>query len=106
MEPEKDKWINTILGSLDGIQRAEPSPFLFAKIQNKLNARPEKTYVSRQTVWLAAASFVVLAVLNWQLVTGVSGTTKPNTGELNTVITDMHLYPTSQPYDAWSGPNY
>lgn len=105
MEPEKTKWINAILNSLDGLQRAEPSPFLFAKIQNRLAARPD--YVPMRTVWLAAASFALLAVLNWQLADSLGSPAPTTTGELEKVITDLHLYPaTNQFYDVWSGQNY
>lgn len=107
MEPEKDKWINDVLGSLEGLNRTEPSPFLFSKIRNRLSVSTNTTYVPTRMVWLAASSFAVLALLNWQLVAGSAGQNRAGSTELNTVITDMHLYPASaQPYDLWSGQNY
>ncbi|NID12255.1 hypothetical protein [Fibrivirga algicola] len=107
MEPGKDTWINDVLGSLDGLSRAEPSPFLFAKIRNKLTDAPSSGYVPTRLVWLATASFALLAVLNWQLLQRVSGTTSPTSADLHTVVTDMHLYPsTHQLYAVWSGQNY
>ena len=107
MEPEKDKWINDVLGSLDRLNRTEPSPFLFAKIRNRLSDSPSSAYVPMRVVWLAAASFAVLALLNWQLIAGITGQNSATNTELNTVITDMHLYPaTTQLYDVWSGQNY
>ncbi|WP_375444609.1 hypothetical protein [uncultured Fibrella sp.] len=107
MEPEKDKWINDVLGSLDGLNRTEPSPFLFARIRNRLSDSSSPAYVPARLVWLAAASFAVLALLNWQLIAGIAGQNSATGTELNTVIIDMHLYPaTTQLYDVWSGQNY
>lgn len=107
MEPEQENWINDVLGSLDGLNRTEPSPFLFARIRNRLLTNPSVAYVPNRMVWLAAASFAVLALLNWQIIAGLAGQGVQERNELNSVINDMRLYPTSnQLYDVWSGPNY
>jgi hypothetical protein len=107
MDPKKEKWINDVLGSLDHVQRADPSPFLFAKIQHTLRSDSATTYVSTRTVWLTMASFALLAVLNWQLASRSINPSRTTTGELNTVITDLHLYPANnQLYDVWSERNY
>jgi hypothetical protein len=62
MEPEKE--INEVLNSFDGIKRAEPSPFLYNRILSRIdiNVRPAPA----KLIWLAAASFVLLIVLNFQ----------------------------------------
>ncbi|MBO0947815.1 hypothetical protein [Fibrella forsythiae] len=107
MEPEKDNWINDVMGSLDGLNRTEPSPFLFARIRNRLSTTPSTAYVPGRLVWVVAASFAVLALLNWQILAGMAGQGVQEKNELNTVITEMHLYPASnQLYDLWSGQNY
>ncbi|ADB41114.1 hypothetical protein [Spirosoma linguale] len=107
MEPKQEKWINDILDSVNSLQRAEPSPFLFAKIRDRLNAASQPVYVPARTVWLAAASFTLLALLNWQLTTTPAPATTTQTTELNTVATEMQLYPaTNQLYDVWNGQNY
>ncbi|MFD2932370.1 hypothetical protein [Spirosoma flavum] len=107
MEPEKEKWINDVLGSLNNIQQAEPSPFLFAKIQNRLVPVRQTVYVSTRTVWLVAASFAFLTLLNWQVIDQSVLPITNHTKDLNTVISDMQLYPaTNQLYDVWSEQNY
>jgi len=95
MEPEKEQWINKVLGSLDGIQRAEASPFLFAKIRNRLTAEPAPIYVPLRTVWLIAASFAMLLLLNWGVAASVFSSGTTDSVDLDTVITDMHLYPST-----------
>ncbi len=107
MEPEAEKWSNDVLGSLDGLKRTEPNPFLFANIRNRLVTSAAMAYVPAKLVWLMAASFIFLALLNWQLIADVAGEANSGSNELNTVITDLHLYPaTNQLYDLWSGQNY
>ncbi|MGF7217965.1 hypothetical protein GGR92_004142 [Spirosoma lacussanchae] len=107
MEPEKEKWIDDVLSSADGLQRAEPGPFLFASIRNRLTDRAVPVRLPMRTVWLAAASFGLLVVLNWQAASGRFASAPANASELNTVVTDLNLYPaTNQLYDVWSGPNY
>ncbi|QMW02035.1 hypothetical protein [Spirosoma foliorum] len=107
MEPKKNKWINDILSSSDGIQRVDPSPFLFAKIQNRLDTEASTVYLSARTVWLTIASFALLLLLNWHIISQQSAPFSPNSAELNAVVSDMQLYPsTNQPYDLWSGQSY
>ncbi|OJW73215.1 MAG: hypothetical protein BGO59_06945 [Spirosoma sp. 48-14] len=107
MKPEKDKWINSVLNSLEGMQRAEPSPFLFAKIQHQLATRNSPVYIPARTVWLTVASFALLLLLNWRIIDNSSTPKTNDTSDLNTVVSGMQLYPsTNQPYDLWSGQNY
>ena len=104
MEPENEKRIDTILNSLSGMQRAEPSPFLYARIRNRLSAGATP-FVTRRGVWLAAASLVLLGLLNWRVLH--QPTPAPNPGDLGVVVTDMQLYPTAnQPYARWNERNY
>jgi hypothetical protein len=67
METEKEKRIEAIMSSLDGMQPAEPAPFLYNKILNKISEK-SREYTPMKLVWLAAASFVLLILLNWQIV--------------------------------------
>ena len=107
MEPKKDKWINDVLGSLDNIQRAEPSPFLFAKIQNRLAGESATVYLPARTAWFTVASFALLLLLNWRIISRQSAPINADATDLNTVVSDMQLYPsTNQPYDLWSGQSY
>ena len=107
MEPEKEKWINRVLNSLDGMQRAEPSPFLYAKIQHRLADKNSPVYIPNRTVWLTLASFALLLLLNWRIIERNVMPKATNASDLTTVVSGMQLYPsTNQPYDLWSGQNY
>lgn len=59
----KEQWANEVLQSLEGIQRAEPSADLFAKISQKL---PKEKVINRIPLkhlsWAAAAACIVIAV--------------------------------------------
>lgn len=62
-----------LLEPLKGLQRAEPNPFLFTRIEARLNARADDQIaprVSPATVRLVLAGVVLLGVLNalvwWQ----------------------------------------
>ncbi len=61
----KEKWINEVMNSLDDVKSAEANPFLYNKILNTLGSG-EVEYAPMKLVWLAAASFALLAVLNFQ----------------------------------------
>ena len=64
MNMDKEKNINEILNSLDGIQKAGANPFLFEKISNKINS-PGLEKVPLKFVWLTAFAFVILLLLNF-----------------------------------------
>ncbi|MEZ0607534.1 hypothetical protein ACAW74_03410 [Fibrella sp. WM1] len=96
MEPKPQQWINDVLRSLDGLQPAEPSPFLYAKIRNRI-AAPPVTYAPKRLVWLAAASFAILALLNWRLV-GSSANVAGEAASLRALASAWQLYPTNQLY--------
>ena len=107
MEPEKETWVNEVLGSLTNMQRAEPSPFLFAKIQNRFIHEQQTVYVSDKTVRTVVASFALLVFLNWQIINWLTTSNTHQVNNLNTVVSDMQLYPkTNQLYDVWSERNY
>ena len=57
---EKEDFIDSILNSVDGIATATPSDAVFQKIENKIN----ETTISTSTMWLVAASIVVLISFN------------------------------------------
>lgn len=58
---EKDKWIEKIIYSTNGISKAIPNEQLFSKIELKI----QNEYRSEtNTKWLVAASIVILLSLN------------------------------------------
>lgn len=106
MKRKKEQWVDEVFGSLNGLERAEPNPFLFAKIENRIQqASARIACVPARTVWLVAASFALLVFLNGQLIRRKVAPSTENS--LNSVVSDMQLYPTeNQLYSGWSGQNY
>jgi hypothetical protein len=67
---EKENWKDDIFRSLDGIQRAEPSPMLFDKIRAKTKAAAyEMQVVRRPYLALAAACLALLIMVNVRVLT-------------------------------------
>lgn len=60
---EKETWKNDVMGSLEGIQRAEPGARVFAAIRAK-TAAARMQVVRRPYVALVAACLTLLAVAN------------------------------------------
>jgi hypothetical protein len=94
MEPKQEQWINDILNSTDGMKRAEPGAFLFAKIRNRLPSGAPPVRVSPITVWLTVASFALLILLNWRVLYWPSNAATSQSTELLNVATEMNLFPT------------
>jgi len=62
---DKKKWIKDTLNSIDGIKCAEPNPFLFPKILNRLkNGERPAAFIPRKKAILIYTSIIILAVLN------------------------------------------
>lgn len=62
---EKEQWIDEILNSTDGLQKASADAHLFSRIERRLR---ECEFVSPKTVWLAAASIAILVAVNVVLI--------------------------------------
>ena len=92
MDMNKEKWINEVMNSLADIKSAEANPFLYNKILNKLGSE-EVEYAPMKLVWLAAASFALLAILNFQVLkkTSVSN----NRTEVQEIATAYNLVNTN-----------
>ncbi|GAB2598700.1 hypothetical protein [Spirosoma areae] len=107
MEPKQEKWVNDILNSIDGVQRAEPNPFLFAKIRNRLTTEPMPVYVSVRVIWGTVLSFALLLLLNWRVINQPVPARAVSTDDLNAVVSEMQLTPISDQLDnVWSEHNY
>lgn len=72
---ERDDYINQILNSVTGIAKVAPSDTVFENIEQLIN----KSKISTKTLWLVAASIVVLISLNIVL---LSNTIKDNDSEM------------------------
>ena len=70
---EKENWINEILNSTNGMTQVAPNEDLYSKIERKIFLN--KNVVSTQTVWLVAASLVILTSLNISVLQNKKGTT-------------------------------
>ena len=62
MQEDKEKWIDDVLGSLKGSQRAKPNPLLYAKIENQLDAPEIKIIPMRQWAYAITAAILVLVI--------------------------------------------
>ena len=68
MDPKKEQWKEEILNSLENMQPADPNPFLFAKIQHKLEEQgrqASQTFISKPLMTLAFTAIVFLISLNF-----------------------------------------
>ncbi|MES2747952.1 MAG: hypothetical protein V4648_06220 [Bacteroidota bacterium] len=72
---EKETFINDILNSTNGITKVTPSADLLSKIELRIQST---TTFSTKTIWLVAASIVVLAMINISLVMKNTATSKDN----------------------------
>ena len=59
---DKEKWIDEVLSSMEGSQRAQPRPELYKKIEGKLLA--EKGSVVQFNQWKYAAAAVLVLLIN------------------------------------------
>lgn len=83
MDPKKEQWKEEVLKSLENIQPAKPNPFLFAKIQHKLEEQRKaktSTFLSRPVMSLAFAAVAFLIGLNFF---AISQLTSPSSGNLS-----------------------
>ncbi|MFK7906460.1 MAG: hypothetical protein AB8B69_15120 [Chitinophagales bacterium] len=63
MQNEKEQWKDSILNSLEGIQKASPDDALFLKITQRIGQKATKI-IPMNRVRMAAAAAVLLFVLN------------------------------------------
>ena len=73
---EKENYIETILNSTNGITKVAPSADLFSKIELRIQS---KITVSTRTLWLVAASIVVLLTINVSVIMKTKATSKDAT---------------------------
>lgn len=86
---EREEFINTILKSVDGITKVTPSDSIFLKIEKEINSNSVPT----KTLWLVAASVVVLLSLNLALLSG-----KANSNESELTDFESSLNKSNQLY--------
>lgn len=62
MKEDLHKRIEETMNSLDGMQKAEATPFLYGKIRSRLEGVRE--YVPKQLAWRMVIALVIVAVMN------------------------------------------
>ncbi len=60
---DNEKRISNILNSLEGMQKAEPSPNLYAKIQTRLNSLSVNT-ISIKWTYASLSALTILLLIN------------------------------------------
>ena len=88
---ERNNWIQNILQSTNGIKTIAPSDDLFLKIQQRIK---QESKVSPKTLWLVAASILVLTMLNITIITSKSKSNINSTAE----YLEMTVYKSNQLY--------
>ncbi len=68
---EQEKWSSEILNSLNGMEKAEPSPYLFSKIQTRLHYSKEEK-VPLKWAFLSMASLCIIFFLNITVAKAIS----------------------------------
>ena len=58
----KEKWINEVENSLNGLSPAEVNPYLYSKITSRINAKKEVAPL--KLVWATSILFVIVLILN------------------------------------------
>jgi len=58
----KEKWINEVENSLNGLSPAEVNPYLYSKITSRINAK--KVVAPLKLVWATSILFVIVLILN------------------------------------------
>ncbi len=56
---QKEKWIDEILESVDGIKAAEAKNISWQTIQQRMNAQPQNYFFQTKIKWVAAAVIIV-----------------------------------------------
>ena len=62
MKKEVQQKVEETLNGLDGLQRAEASPYLYSKIRNKMQS--VNNAVPHSLAWRMIAALVIIALLN------------------------------------------
>ncbi|MGZ4054294.1 MAG: hypothetical protein ACXVPU_18430 [Bacteroidia bacterium] len=87
---DKEKWINDVMNSLDGIKSPGVNPFLYNRILEKIGSGNSE-YAPMKLVWLAAASFILLIALNFTIIKAASSAHGNKKNELQKIAADYQL---------------
>ena len=102
MKQEKEKWIDSVLGSSKEIKRAEASPFLFTRIKEKINeaAEPVRKVIHVRQAIIIAVSFLILLIFNLDLMFNSSSSASSSEQEMYRVAKSYNLLPENNLYQS------
>jgi len=75
---EREDFINKVLSSTNGITKVIPNDAIFLKIEKRI----DETTISLRTIWLVAASIVILISFNIMLLNGKSNSNESEIASL------------------------
>ncbi|MBA2613840.1 MAG: hypothetical protein H0U95_17895 [Bacteroidetes bacterium] len=85
----KEKWIQDTENSLIGLKPAEVNSYLYSKIITRLTTKVEQA--PAKLIWAAAASFIVLVVLNFFIIKSSNSGVNTNKAELQSLKQQFQL---------------
>ena len=84
----KEQWIDEVLGSTQGVQRAQPGPGFMQGIEARLHANTGKKVLSLPAKW-AAAAILLLAVNIGSVLYATEGKHSAANSTQNPLATDI-----------------
>ena len=85
----KEKWINEVENSLNGLKPTEVNPYLFSKITSRLSAPIE--VAPTKLIWGGAMAFLILLFINIVALKISSGRGQKNNSELQVIAKQYQL---------------
>lgn len=98
MKEDKEQWIEEVMRSLDGLQQSQPSPFLYNRVIAGIKESVAYN-VSKTTIWLAAASFALVLLLNFQAIRSAGSGTRSEQQELRELAVQYQMLNTNALYN-------
>jgi len=90
----KEKWLNEVENSLQGLKPVEANRYLYFKIMNRLE-KGQKEITSTGFVWLTAVSFILLLLINFTALKTLTGHKGSEAGELQSLSKQYQLMNTN-----------
>jgi hypothetical protein len=85
----KEKWINEVENSLNGLKAAEVNPYLFSKITSRLSSKIE--VAPAKLIWGGAMAFLILLFINIVALKISSSRGQKNNSELQVIANQYQL---------------
>ena len=89
MKNDLQQKIDETLSSLDGMRRAEASPFLYSKIRNRLQGLTE--YVPQSLAWRMIAALVIVTLMNVLTLRHFKADKQSKSGGAESVATEYNI---------------